>query len=226
MIVIHGENIIKSRDKLMQIIDQAKDDNVLVERIPAKDLDLPLLESKLQKTDLFGHSRMIVIEELHSLRRSKKLTAMIELIAKSDVEICLWEKRKLTAAMLKKLDNAEVFEFKLANSLFTWLDSFSPNNSSKAKQIQLFQKAVAENDEYMCFAMLARQVRLLIQAATGGEVKGPYFVVNKINSQAKQFELTQLLQVHQQLYKLDIGVKTSTNHLPLAQSIELMIANL
>lgn len=226
MIVIHGENIIQSRNKLMQIINQAKNDNILVERLVAKDLDLPHLESKLQKTDLFGHSRMIVIEELHSLSRSKKLTAMIELLVKSDLEICLWEKRQLTAVMLKKLGKAQLYEFKLANSLFSWLDSLSPNNSTKTQQLKYFQEAIAENDEFMCFAMLVRQVRLLIQASSNGEIKGPYFVINKIRSQARQFSLPQLLKLHQQLYQLDLEIKTSTNHLTLSQSIELIITNL
>ncbi len=226
MIVIHGDNIIKSKNKLLEIINQAKENNILVERLSAQDLTLPLLESKLQKTDLFGHNRMIVIEELHSQRRSKKRTALMEKITASDVKICLWEKRELTANMLKKIGQAEVHKYKLANSLFTWLDSLSPKKNTKAKQIKLLRQAVVENDEYMCFAMLMRQVRMLIQATGGGKIKAPYFVIRKINSQAKKFTLKELLSLHQQLYELDNKIKTSANHQPLTEAIELIIVNL
>lgn len=226
MIVIHGENTIQSRNKLVTILEQAKEKNTLVERISASQLDVPLLESKLQRTDLFGYSRMLVIEELHSLPRSKKLTDLIELLAQTDAEVCLWEKRQLTPTMLNKLKADKVYEFKLANSLFNWLDSLSPHPATKTKQLQLFQQTVRENAEYMCFIMLARQLRLLIQARSGGKIKGPYFVVNKITQQAQLFSLAQLLSLHQQLYNLDAKIKTSTNNISLTQSIELIILNL
>ncbi len=226
MIVIHGDNIIESRQKLVSIINQAKEKDVLVERLNAQKLDVPTLEVKLQKTDLFGHSRMLIIEEFHSQRRSKKQTAMINMLNQAEMRVCLWEKRELTATMLKKLDADQVFKFKLANSLFNWLDSLSPRSNSKSKQIKLLHQAIQENSDYMCFVMLARQIRMLIQAATGGQVKGPYFVINKIKRQAKLFSLLQLLSLHQQLYQLDTAIKTSTQKLTLTQSLEHIIYKL
>jgi DNA polymerase III delta subunit len=224
MIVIHGENIIQSRNKLMEIIDQTKNKGVLVDRIPASNLDLPSLESKLQKTDLFGHSRMLVIEELHSLPRSAKKNQLIKLVAKNDgPQICLWEKRKLTKTMLKKLAADQVFHFNLSNSLFDWLDSLSTNRNTQAQQIKLLKQAVKTNDEYMCFVMLARQIRLLIQAKTGGKIKGPYFVINKIKKQAQNFSLIKLLQIHSRLHQLDKQIKTSTNIVNLDQALEILI---
>lgn len=226
MIIIHGDNTISSRNKLIEILKKANENNTLVERFNASQLDVPSLESKLQKTDLFGHSRMLVIEELHSQNRSKKLNTMIKMLANSSMNLCLWEKRQLTPSMLKKFKADQVFEFKLANSLFTWLDSLSPQESTKAKQIKLFQQAVKENDEYMCFIMLARQTRLLIQAASGGQIKGPFFVINKVNQQAKKFTLKRLLWLHNQLHELDKKVKISDNQIGLSQAVELTLLKL
>jgi DNA polymerase III delta subunit len=227
MIVIHGENTIKSRNKLMAIIDDAKDKNTLVERFEADNLDRPTLESKLQKTDLFGHSRMVVIEGLHSLRRSKRKKELIKLVSSNQTTpVCLWEKRKLTKTMLKKLDAEQVFHFKLTNALFNWLDTLSPQTKTKGNQINALRKALKSDDEYLCFIMLARQIRLLIQAKTGGKVKGPYFVVNKIKKQAKRFKPRQLLKLHSQLHQLDANIKTSNNIVGLDQALELLILNL
>lgn len=226
MIIIHGENITQSRNKLLEIIEEAKNNKILVERVDAKTINIATLEEKLQKSDLFGHSRMLVIEELHSLPKSKKLARMIELLSSSEMEICLWEKRQLTATMLKKFSQATVHEFKLANSLFKWLDSLSPIDSSKTTQLKLLQQAILENDEYLCFVMLMRQVRMLIQALDGGEIKGPGFVVNKIRSQASQFSISELLQIHQHLFEIDSKLKISKNSLTLAQELEQIIIQL
>jgi len=225
-IIIHGENITQSRKKLVELIEQFQEAGVLIERLDAKQLDLATLEKKLQKTDLFGHTQAIIVEQLHSLPRSKKLTQMIEMIANSKMQLCLWEKRDLTATMLKKFPQAEVFHYKLANSLFLWLDTLSPNKNSKPHQLKLFKKAQEEHDEYLCFIMLIRQIRLLIQAINKDQIQGPSFMVRKIQSQANQFKLEQLLTTHSKLHQLDLKVKTSTNILTLSQEIEQLIINL
>lgn len=227
MIVIHGENIIQSRKKLVEIIEQSKNKNILVERVEAKALDLPTLETKLQKTDLFGHSRMLVIEKLHSLPRSKKKNQLIKMAAEAEgIDICLWEKRELSKTMLKKLEADKVYEFSLSNSLFNWLDALSPSQSTKSQQIQLFRQAVQANDIYMCFIMLARQVRLLIQAKDGGQIKGPYFVINKVKKQSGRFSLDQLLSLHSRLHQIDLEMKTSNNVVELDKRLELLMLNL
>jgi len=223
MIIIHGDNIIQSRKKLVEIIEENNDKGVLTERFNARELDLPLLESKLQKTDLFGHSRMLIIEELHSLPKSKKLTSMIELLANSPVEVCLWEKRELSATMLKKLPSAKIHLFKMANSLFTWLDALSSAENTKSNQIKLFRKALIDNDEYLCLIMLVRQVRMMIKILDGSTIPGPSFLINKIRSQANRFSIEQLLKTHQKLYQLDSKIKTSKNILTLSQEIEQII---
>lgn len=224
--IIHGENTVQSRNKLIELIDEAKDKKVLVDRIGAKELSLATLEEKLQKSDLFGHPRMLVIEALHSLPRSNKKSEMIKLLATTEMDICLWEKRTLTKTMLKKFANSKVHEFKLANSLFKWLDSLSSSGSSKKTQLELLNKALLENDEYLCFVMLARQVRMLLQAKQGGNIKGPGFVVNKIKSQSNQFTLDQLLNIHQQLFAIDQQLKSSQNALELSQQIEQILLNI
>ncbi len=226
MIIIHGENTIQSRQKLVDVINQAKDKNILIERLSAKSLTLPGFESKLQKTDLFGHSRLLIVEGLHSLPRSKKKNSMIQLLANSDMSICLWEKRKLTPTMVKKFKNATVHHYKIANSLFNWLDSFSPNSATIAKQLKLFKLANTDNDQYLCFIMLARQIRMLIQAKSGGKIGGPYFVVQKIKRQAANFSQQQLLKTHQALFQIDQQIKSSTNYLSIQHSIEQVLLNL
>ena len=92
--ILHGENIVASRDKLVELISLAKEKNKTVERVDAKKINLGILESKLVKQDLFGTEILVIIEDLHSLPRSKNKTDLIDLTSQSQVDLILWEKRK------------------------------------------------------------------------------------------------------------------------------------
>jgi len=225
MIILHGENIIKSREKLVSLIEEAKDNGKEIERLSAKKLTEASLETDLQKTSLFGTEQLVIIEELHSLPRSKKKTRLIEIVNQANVEVILWEKRNLTKTMLKQFPKAEVEYYKLSNSLFNWLDSFSPKTPVK-RQLTLLRQANETNGEHMSFVMLARQVRLLIEIKDGGRPAGPPFMISKLNGQAKDFSMDKLLNLHQQLFSIDMAAKTSGSFLSLGQELDLLVASL
>jgi hypothetical protein len=224
--ILHGENIIDSRDKLVEIITAAKNKNKSIERLDAKKINPGILESKLVKQDLFGTEITIVIEELHSLPRSKQKTLLVEMIARSEVDVILWEKRKLTAAMTKKFPQAKNIEFKLSNALFSWLDSLSGHKKSKKQQLTAFHQALKTEDPHLCLIMLARQIRMLIQVKESGTMAGAPWMVQKIKKQSQSFSLQQLLNIHDQLLEIDLRQKTSDNALKLDQELDLLLLNM
>ena len=226
LIILHGENIIDSRNKLVELINDAKNKNKSIERLDAKKINPGILESKLIKQDLFGTEITIIIEELHSLPRSKQKNILVELIAKSEVNVILWEKRKLTATMLKKFPQAKTIEFKLSNSLFNWLDSLSGNKKNRKQQITTLHQALKDEDPYLCLIMLARQTRMLIQVKESGTMAGSPWMVQKIKKQSQLFSLQQLLNIHRQLLNIDLHQKTSTNALNLDQELDLLLLNM
>jgi DNA polymerase III delta subunit len=225
MTILHGENIIKSRERLVALITEAKRTGKEIERLAAKQISPAALETALQKTSLFGTEQMVIIEELHSLPRSARKNQLIEIVAKANVNVVLWEKRDLTPTMLKKFPKAQVEHFKLTNTIFAWLDAFSPK-TAKRRYFELSQKAQATDGEQTCFAMLARQVRLLIQVKDGTTPAGHPFMVSKIKKQAHDFSLEQLLGIHAQLFTIDINAKTSSSFLTVGQELDLLGANL
>jgi len=100
MYILHGENIVKSRQKLTELISKAKNSDRQVKTLAAKKLTTPELEQSLGNQSLFGVEQTIIIEELHSLPTSKRKKELIEQISAastqpdgSSVEIILWEKR-------------------------------------------------------------------------------------------------------------------------------------
>jgi len=221
-IILHGENTIKSRDRLVELITELKAKTQNVIRLDAKKIELPQLEEILLKTDLFGNEETLVIEELHSLPKSKKKDALINLIANNrEKSLILWEKRDLTATMLKKIPEAKVEQFKLTNALFSWLDLFHQQTPIKQNLIALKQ-AVKNNGDYMCFIMLARQISLLIAVKDGGQLKLAPFMIGKLKKQAQSFSLEQLLNLHQRLFELDQQMKASKNFLNLDQELDVL----
>lgn len=224
--VLHGENIIASRDKLVELITQAKEKNKTIERLDAKKINPGLLESKLIKQDLFGTERTVVIDELHSLPRSKQKELLIELITKSDVDVILWEKRKLTPTMIKNFPRATNLEFKLSSALFKWLDSLNGSKKNKNQQLLTFRQTLQTEDPHLCLVMLARQIRMLIQAKDGGSISGSPWMVKKIKKQSQSFNLPQLLNIHHRLLEIDLRQKTSTNTLELDQELDLLLLSM
>ncbi len=223
MTILHGNNQTNISDALVKLIKDYKKNGCQVIRLEAKKLTLANLEQALQVTNLFGQDRLVVINHLFSLPRSKKRANFAKLIAKNTKNVILVEKRKLSKANLKHFPQAKIQLFKLSSALFSWLDSISSNKNSLKRQLTLLQKALEQDGAMMCLAMLARQIRLLIQAKENAKIKGPPFMVSKIKTQARYFSLEQLLNLHKKLCLLDGAEKTSTNLMGLEQSLEGLV---
>ncbi|MFZ5376261.1 MAG: hypothetical protein ACOZAN_01160 [Patescibacteria group bacterium] len=221
--ILHGENTVQSRNQLVELVRQAQSKQHQIQRLDAKQLNIASLELAIGELDLFANPRLIVIEELHSLPRSKKRDQLVEMLAAYSGDLILWEKKTLTAVNLKPFRAAKVVLFKLSSSLFSWLEALEPRTSQKKRQLELTHQAIEQNGDVMCFTMLARQIRLLIQAKDSYPIKGPGFMINKLKTQASQFSIEKLLSIHGHLVELDQKFKTSSLNLSLAQSLDLLI---
>lgn len=222
MTIIHGENIIASREKLITLLDKIKESGGEIVKLEAKELSEAVLEELFGANDLFGTQKTIVIEGLHSLPKSKKQKTLIELSTNSQIhEVILWEKRTLTKTMLKPFSNTQVFEFKASKTLFNWLDMLG-TKENETKKLQLLQDAIATDGEYFCFIMLIRQFRLLIQAKTDSQIAGAPFMITKLKKQAERFTLNQLVGIYSKLLEFDLSQKTSKNLLSVNQWLDLL----
>ncbi|MCB9813713.1 MAG: hypothetical protein H6772_04895 [Pseudomonadales bacterium] len=222
MIIIHGENTVNSRQKLVEIITDKKAKDQEIFRLEAKKLSEANLEEILGATDLFGTSKTIIIEELHSLPTSNKKKNFIELLSKPQThDIILWEKRLLTKTMLNKFPNAQIYEYKISKTLFAWLDLLGSKDSDN-KKLNLLHSAIETDGDFFCFLMLIRQIRSLVEIKSGGLPKGAPFMISKIKAQASKFSLEKLLDLYEYLLKIDQSQKTSKSNLNLLQTLDLL----
>lgn len=221
--LLHGDNIVASRKVLTDLVSQAKAGGLVV-RIDGKTLSFAELGDILGAQDLFCEKKTIVIEGLLSQPKSKKKDELIEAVTKSDQDIILWEGKPATPAQLKKFMKARVQAFKTSASVFVWLDNLRPGNELKAQA--LFQKAVEQDGAEMCFAMLQRQVRLLLQLREGVPVKLAPFAIGKLQNQARLFTTPQLLKLHEKMVKLDYASKMSQNASDMTSNLTLLLMKL
>ncbi len=226
--IIHGENLVKSREKLFQIKQATRAKNQQLTTLAAKKISSKILEQALFAKDLFGQEHCLIIEELHSLPRSKKRTAYLEQIIQASqfLDIVLWEKKSLTKNNLKKITNAQVYYFPMSKALWQLLDQFSPQAKSKKRQLELLQEAIEQDSAEFCLVMISKRVSDLIAITVGANLSMHPFVKNKLNRQKKNFSLKQLLNLHQQLYQLDNKIKHSANLLDLASELDLLLITL
>jgi hypothetical protein len=225
--VIHGENQVASRKKLVELIEQAKEQNKEIQKLDAEKLDRSQLEAALLSESLFGHEKLLIIEGIYSLPKSKKKDEFIELISSASSDIILWDKKSLSKTDFKKLPTIVTnYEFKVTSKMWTFLDALSTNPKAKIAMMKLFQENLANDEAEFIFLMMVRQIRMLIQIKENHPPKIAPFALSKLNRQAKAFSLEKLLNLHHQLYLIDQKQKFSVGLLSLEGELDLLLFNM
>lgn len=226
--IVHGENLVKSREKLFQLKQVAKKNNQQLTSLLAKQITFPTLEKALYAHDLFGQEHCLIIEELHSLAHSKIRTKYIEQIqqAGQNLNLILWEKKSLSKSNLQKFPQAKVFTYPMGKALWDLLDALKPQARSKKQLLLALNEAVEQDSAEFCFFMISKRISELLAVKLGGEMNIHPFVKNKLEQQQLLFTQAQLLNAHQQLYQLDKKLKRSQNLLSLRSELDLLLINL
>lgn len=217
MILIHGEDKVSSYRRLTELTDAYKAKQIEVVSYDPQDLDITTLRQELS-TGLFGASKCFIIKNILSTTKSKNKDKIIDLL-RSEVgaDIILYEGKSLTAANLKPFSKAKIEAFEISPVIFKFLDCIRPRNF---RTLLLGWKKLIDNGnepEYV-FAMIVRQVRLLIQAKSGPSyLKMAPYPRKLITAQAEHFTLDQLISLHQELYEIDKKIKTGASPLPMDQ---------
>ncbi|MEK7524976.1 MAG: hypothetical protein AAB548_01230 [Patescibacteria group bacterium] len=220
MIIIHGEDTVSARNRLNELIGLAQEKGLGLKRLTAKDLDLTIATQVLEAATLFGETPLIIIEGLFSLTKSKNKDNLLEFISRyQDRDLLLFEDKALSPTALAPFAKAKPEEYKPAAIIFAFLDSLRPGGAAKSLKL-LESLESARQPAELIFAMLVRQVRLLIQAGQPADLKMAPWQKSRLTAQARLFGEASLLKLHGRLYHLDKDLKTGAN--PLDLSLQLM----
>jgi len=230
LLLIHGDNIISSRQFLTQTISTAKARGIKdVVSLNGSRLHPTDLVQALESQSLFGTHRLVVIEGLIKRPRSSAKTTCINYLTSTTSHpqtphLILWESHLLTPAQLKPFRTFTIQTYKLQKVLFNFLDSLKPRNARHS--LQLLQDTLKTEPVELIFALLIRQVHLLLISKLNGQLQLAPWQTKKIRSQASAFSFVQIQTLHHFLLKLDTDLKTGHNLSTLTESLELLVVTI
>lgn len=219
--ILHGDNQAKSRLRLSELLNQARENGWEIKRVNA-----PVSKSELltlaRSQSLIAPKELLVIENFFSgFKDAKKV---VPELANSGTVLVIWEGRKLTARQAS-LPGFSIEEFKIPPTVFSFLDSLTPDNAQAS--LKLLQQAKAEDSGEFLLFMMAQRVRLLIWAKEDAKsLKLPTWQKGRIISQSKKWTKGELLDLHGRFLELDRANKLSGLPENLSASLDLLVASL
>jgi len=227
MIILHGENIVLSRQKLKEKVTEFKRETKGEVLLFDGDVNLIDIQQAFQSLSLLGQHQLVIIENLFGGRKTKEKEKIIDFIKKiKPSNLIIWEAKKIDGRTLNAFQK-QVLKYDLTPIVFQFLDSFKPGNTKAS--LTLLHQTLEQLPPEMIFFMLTKHLRLLILAADLGK-KGlknmPPWRQGKLINQGNQFGLDKLLITYKRLLKIDSQQKTGKTPFNLSSQLDLLIASL
>ncbi len=202
MIVIHGDDLVKSSQFLEKLIGrylgwQVVRVNLKIE--PFDPITLFLTDS------LFEEKKLVILENFYKFFKNLPL----DLAAVGDVsnlEIVIFENEQLRPSQLKSLPpKTQVFLFKPEPIIFRFFDHLIPGNQRVA--FKLFKQIESHYDPYLFFALFTKHIKHLLLAKTGGELNLESWQVEKYARLAAKFKRERLISAYRGLFQIEVKIK-------------------
>lgn len=224
--IIHGADTAASRNNY--ILEKHKNPDALT--LSEKEVDLTSLAQILEGAGLFEDTKTLFIEQfITDRKKSKEKEGVTDYLIKNSKNnnIIMWESKELTASQLSPFKGASIKVFKLPPSLFSFLDSIKPGNSTQT--IKLHHTALIANEPEMIFFMLVRHFRLMLALSQKSNnyiseiTRMSPWQKTKLEKQAKQFDEQKLLDLYSKLFVIESAQKTGGLAADLTAKIDFFI---
>ncbi|NMC36354.1 hypothetical protein GYA49_04890 [Candidatus Beckwithbacteria bacterium] len=225
--LLHGDYQLASRNFLKNLTDQAKKNGVERIWLDGTKLDQTDLIQNLTSNSLFGGEKLVIIENLFSRLKSAELERIFAWLKKYEADdgLIFWEKKPIGKILQRNLPaKTQVKEFKTPVIIFKLVEQITPQTKSQA--LQTLETALINEPAEFIFAMIVRQIRLLLLLAEGEKVSGAPWMLGKWQKQAQAFNKDELLTSYRKLYMIDKSIKTGQTIMPLAWHLAIWLAQL
>lgn len=219
--LVHGNDTMSSRRYFLS----QKDENTTT--FDAEILNPVELAQSMQGSGLFESSRKIFIENLFTRKGAKSINPLSQILQDNkNAEIYIYADKEIGVKTLSEFPKFENQNFKIPQSIWTFLDGIRPNNP---RNITSFHNALAGSEAEIIFAMIIRQFRLLLGVSSKSknnaeEVKKlADWQKSKLIRQASLFSSDKLKQIYKSLYKIEKSQKTGSTNLNLVQNIDILL---
>ncbi len=214
MKIIHGENVIASRQSLINSKNHLPQNSEPLE-LDGQQLTLTDLKNYLNTQSLFGTTQTLFVENFFSRRESAEKKQIIAyLLENQSAPITFWDSCELTTP-IKGFLPILLEKHDLPKYLYQYIDTFS---------LSLLQKTLAATPPEVVLALMVRHLHNLILIKTGEVSSFPAWQAKKLQTQSGKYPLPKLLELYQALYRIDISHKNSKSPLSLAGQLEVWTA--
>ena len=213
--VIHGDNEIRARLRLKELLSQAQKKGLSIQKITSNE---ELFAGRLSSSGLFGEN-LILIEKPASF--SKKDLGIVIKNKKAIGNIIFFHSGFLAKGFLEIIPaDAEIEEFKLPKTIYKFLDSFYPRNSKNA--LSSLHSLSEKEPEELILHLLARHLRdLYLLKENPKALNYPEWRILKLTRASEKFTKEKLANLIKKLAKIDVQIKTSKED--LVSSLDLLI---
>lgn len=216
-IILHGDDTVRSYDRLLKFIEIAKDRNWEV--IRTKEVNLSVQEL-LRGGSLFQKGRLVVLEDINLLNKS--VTDWLKKEEENiDSTFVIYSQGVVNQRLIKSLPTEiKVEEFKIRSQVWNLIESFSPGNAKNS--IILLNEVVKKDPIEFVFTLLVRQLRdLYLLKIDPNALSYPPWRLTKLRRQASKFTEPLLREIIREI--ADADIKSKTSQVELKDSLDFII---
>ncbi|OGK17056.1 hypothetical protein A2774_01350 [Candidatus Roizmanbacteria bacterium RIFCSPHIGHO2_01_FULL_39_12c] len=219
--IICGEDTVGSRNYYNQLKKEYLIQGIEIREINYQDV-VKLSQWLAESRSLFGDKRIFFTSRLNKqFRKDNKLFLQeLQKLAKlKDVLVIDWEEISAWELKLKKL--GQIKEFKADRTIFKLLGLALPGKRQVfINYLNYLDKTLSENFIFIMLVRHARNLILISQGITPAKVQT--WQKYKLEAQASAWKKENLINFYQALFKIEIGMKTSTNPYTVKESLEIL----
>ncbi|MGA2911403.1 MAG: hypothetical protein ABSE17_02020 [Candidatus Levyibacteriota bacterium] len=227
ILLIHGNDLAASRNFYFE----EKNKLIDVILLEGDGLTFDQFFQNAENKSLFGSEQTILVENFFTKNKStaietKKIVEYLN--SNKNLSIVFWESTELSKTSQALLKNATVKTFSFPQILFTFLDNVRPNNAEML--IKLFHELKQSMEVELIFFMLVRQFRIMLDLDGSDKIdevkRMAPWQLGKMQRQAKMFGEEKLKSSYQNLFEMDLALKTGKIPYSLERSIDFFLADL
>lgn len=204
IIVLHGEDTLKSYERLKKFIQAAKDRSWEVSYL---DESSQRFQDDLSASSLFGAERFFILQDVRKIGKDE-ISWLNKRNAELSGNLIIYSEGNLNQTFLKSLPKeVKIEEFKLPKLIWNFLDHIYPGNSKKV--LQEFHKVIEKDPPEFVFSLIAKLFRDLYWIKVDSRsIPYPSWRVAKLKVQSSKFKVENLIAMIGELSDIDVRVKT------------------
>lgn len=220
--LIHGDDSVNARLKATVLLGKSKITNV-----DGKNLILKTFEELTKSTSLFAETSSLLIENFFLKNKNKKEIVEFLNTSNTSKDIVFWEDGVVRKTAFASLKDLKVLEFSLPKNYFAFLDSLSPQNTKRSRQ--LFQELLASYAPEQLFYSLIKRTRQLIVLKEGSShkvketSKMASWQLDRLQSQAAKWPEGALQKFYTKLHNAEIKLKSGGLPMELSKHLDVLL---